>query len=217
MRKRNDVGLTLTEMVIVLALLGVTITAVFTTVQVLSLSARSTTTNSTAANDLSFTMELLSKQIMGSRLLYASDQRIVLLASMDDGSYQVQSIYTTPSVDPSAAVGQLVWERWSSDASGTAPAGSTHTLWAMSENNTNLYTSPETPLFEFYKAASDSSLMATTPPDKSSSPDASVAAFVGTLPGGYSVTAIGRVRLRVSSRFTEGVRDNSRDIVLRIR
>lgn len=216
--RRDDSGVTLTELVVVLALLGVMITAVFTTVQVLSGSASATTTNSTGANDMSYTMELLSKAVMGGRLLYASDQRIVFLTPTDDGGHEVQTVYARQSTNPSATAGELVWERWSSDDSGTVPVtGGAHTVWVMSESNANVTSSPEIPLFAFYKDATDSSIMGSTPPDMSATPDASVGAFCGTLPGGYNVTAIGRVRLRVASKFSEGVRDNYRDIVLRVR
>jgi prepilin-type N-terminal cleavage/methylation domain-containing protein len=214
---RDDTGVTLTELVVVLALLGVVLTAVFTTVQVLSDSAAATTQNSTGTNDMSYTMELLSKAIMGGRLLYASDQRIVFLTTTDDGGREVQSVYATASVDPSATAGQLVWERWSCDESATAPVAGTYRVWVMSENNANLAPGAAVPLFAFYKDATDSSLMSELPPDKASAPDASVSAFLGTLPGGYNIQAIGRVRLRVAARFKEGVRDNFRDIVLRVR
>lgn len=213
---RSDAGVTLTEMVVVLGLLVITIGVVFTTVDVLSGSARTTSTNSTAANDLSYTMELLSKTLMGSKVLYASDDRVVVLVTAS-GGYEVQTIYVTASGTPSATVGELVWERWSSDASGTAPVGVEHIVWVMSENNANLTASPPIPLFAYYKDATDASQMASSPPDKSTAPDDSVAAFCGTLQGGYNVGAIGRIRLRVAARFSEGIRDNYRDIALRVR
>lgn len=214
---RNDAGVTLAELVVVMALLGVVLAAVFTTVQVLSDSAGATTQNSTGANDMSYTMELLSKAVMGGRLLYASDQRVVFLTMTNDGGHEVQSVYATASADPSATVGQLVWERWSSDASGTAPVAGTHNVWVMSDNNANLYADTPIPLFSFYKDATDASLLSQVPPDRATAPDASLDAFVGTLPGGYNVQAIGRVRLTVAARFKEGIRDNFRDIVLRVR
>jgi hypothetical protein len=53
--------------------------------------------------------------------------------------------------------------------------------------------------------------------DKATTPDTSVSAFAGTLPGGYPVSAIGRIRLHVATALNDGVRDDTRDIALRVR
>ena len=216
-RMRSDAGLSLTEMLLVTALLGIVITVIFGAVQVLAKSAASTTDNGTASNDLSYTMTVVSKSLMDSRVLYANDNRIVVLNTLADGSHVVQSIYAsgTPGADGLGA--QLISEKWESDASGTVPVGSAHSVWVMSERNSNLSTSAPRPLFSYFKDSTDASLMSVASGDKASAPDASLSAFVGVLPGGYTPSAIGRIRLRVASQFAEGVRDDSRDITLRIR
>jgi len=44
-----------------------------------------------------------------------------------------------------------------------------------------------------------------------------MSAFAGTLPGGYPISAVGRIRLHVLAAFNNGMRDDTRDIVLRVR
>jgi hypothetical protein len=216
MRDR-DAGLSLTELVIVCALLGVALAAIFAMVQVLSKSASTNTSNGTASNDLSYTLEELSKSLMDSKVLYANDQRIVVVNALGNGAYEVSSVYATGSADPSVSIGRLVWERWSSNASGTATVGSSHTIWVMSEVNANVTTSSPVALFTYYKDATDASLMSAASGDKATATDLSVAAFTGALPGGYTVAAIGRIRLHPVAEFAGGVRDDTRDVVLRLR
>lgn len=212
-RRTSDAGISLVEMLLVVALLGTALSVVFGSVQVLAGSAASNMEASAAAHDLSYSMEILSKTLMNGRLMYADDYRVMVLTQRPDGAYQMNSVYATASADP--ARGQLVWERWASDPAGLAPTGTDHTVWAMSDRNVNTTTSPPVPLFEFYKDASDASLMSAA--EKSASPDSSVSAFAGTLPGGHTVSAVGRIRLHVLAAFNAGMRDDSRDIVLRTR
>jgi hypothetical protein len=200
-------------MVVVVALLGFTLASIFAVIQLLSQSAAMTTTDSSAANDLSYNMSLVSKAIMDSRVLYASDYRIVVLDQLDSGAYEVDSIYTTASAG--GLIGNLVWERWSTDASATAPTG-VHSQWVMSARDANLTSSAPTPLFEYFKDQTDASLMSAASGDEATAPVSSVAAFVGTMPGGYTISAIRRVRLHVATLFTHGIRDDTRDILLRM-
>jgi len=204
-------------MIVVVAILGLVLGAVFGAVQVLTSSARVNTENGSAANDLSHTMGLLSKTLMNARVLYADDYRIVVLNRLGDGTFNVESIYATAPTDPSSPRGRLVWERWSSDASGTVPVGAVHTLWEMSDRNANLSATPAIPLFAYYRAATDASILSADAGDKAIAPDSSVAAFVGTVPGGYTVSAIGRIRLHIAAALDSGIRDDSRDTVLRAR
>jgi len=210
---RSDAGFSLVEMLLVVALLGTALSVVFGSVQVLTQSAASNMEASAAAHDLSYSMELLSKTIMNGRLMYASDYRVMVLTQRANGTYQMNAVYATASPDP--ARGRLVWERWESDSTGTTPVGTDHTLWAMSDRNVNTNVMPPIPLFEFYKDAADSSLMSGS--DLSATADPSLTAFVGELPGGYTVAAVGRIRLHVLAAFNAGMRDDTRDIVLRTR
>lgn len=215
---RGDAGLSLTEMVIVVALLGVALGVVFTAVQVLMRSANTITDNGTASNDLSDTMQLLSKGLMDGKVLYADDNRIVVLNHLNDGSYELSSVLASGTPGPDGTGGQLVWERWSTDASATAPAaGSSPSRWVMSERNANLATATPIPLFSYYRDATDASVMSVSSGEKATVSDASLANFVGVLPGGYTVSAIGRIRLHVATSSSGGIRDDSRDITLRVR
>lgn len=212
---RRDAGLSLTEMIIVVALLSVVMGVVFTIVQVLSTSAGTTTTNGTASMDLSNTMGEISKAIMDSKVLYADDYRIVVLNSFVSGAYELDTFYVTAGVG--SEDGTLVWEHWACDASATAPVANSHKIWVMSTANSNLVSGTSVPLFSYYKDATQTSLMSAASGDKATGSTTSVAAFVGTMPGGYTVSAIRRVRLRLAARFSPGVRDDYRDILLRVR
>jgi hypothetical protein len=210
---RED-GITLLELLLVVALMGTALSVMFGAVQVLSRSASASTEESAAAHDLSYSMELLSKTIMGGTVLYANDNQLVVLTRGSGVSWQVNSITATKGVDPASTRGRLIWERWSCDASGTAPTGTYHNVWVMSDRNVNRYTAPPIALFAYYKSSTDSSLMGAG--DRLISSGGRVSAFTGTLPDGYLPTAVGRIRLHVASAFNAGVRDDLRDIVLRL-
>ncbi len=212
-RAPHDSGFSLVELVIVMGLLGTTLAVVFGAVNVLTLSASTSTEESAAARDLSYSMELLSKTLMGSKVLYASDNQIVVLTQVGGSAWQVSSIIATAGVAPAATRGQLIWERWSSDASGTAPSGASHVVWLMSDRNVNRYTTPATTLFTYYKST-DATLTAAA--DWNSSAGTRVAAFTVTPSGGYTVTGITRIRLHIASAFNAGVHDDYRDVVLRL-
>ena len=214
---RHDGGFSLVEMVIVMALLGTTLAVVFGAVNVLTLSASTSTEESAAARDLSYSMELLSKTLMGSTVLYAGDNQIVVLTQVGSSAWQVSSIKSTSAtgVAPTATRGQLVWEWWSSDASGTVPTGVSHVVWVMSDRNVNRYTSPPTLLFTYYDKSTDATL--TTAAGWNNSASDRVFAFTAAPSGGYTVTRIGRIRLHIASAFNSGVHDDFRDIVLRSR
>lgn len=212
-RRRDDAGLSLTELVVVVGLLGVVIGVVFAAMNVLTRAASSTTADGLGVSGFTNTMELVSKTVMGSRVLYAGDQRIVILTTMDDGSHQVQSVYAAPAATPTATAGMLVWERWSSDASGSTAIGGLHSVWVMSDVDANLSASPPVSLFTYFADATDASQLVT----KQSDVDTSATAFTGTLPGGYAVATIGRVRLRVAVQGASGVSVDQRDVVLRVK
>jgi prepilin-type N-terminal cleavage/methylation domain-containing protein len=214
-RLRQDGGFSLVEMMLVVGLLGVVLAVVFGSVQVLTTSAANNMEESAAAHDLSYSMELLSKTLMGGKVLYAGDYRLVVLTQDPAGAWLVNSISATAAVGSTATRGTLVWEKWGSDPTGSTKVGSYHNVWVMSDRNVNLSATPPISLFAYYRDATDAGLMGGA--DKSSTPDTSVSAFLGTLPGGYAVSAIGRIRLRVATALNDGVRDDTRDIVLRSR
>jgi len=211
---RREDGFTLVELMLVVALMGTALAAMFGAVEVLSRSASASTEESAAAHDLSYSMELLSKAIMGGTVLYANDNELVVLTRSSGASWQVSSITATRGVDPASTRGRLVWERWSSDASGTAPTGAVHNVWVMSDRNVNRDATSPIALFVYYRGSTDASLMGTG--DRLVSSGSRVRAFIGTLPDGYLPTAVRRVRLHVASAFNAGVRDDLRDIVLRL-
>jgi prepilin-type N-terminal cleavage/methylation domain-containing protein len=211
----DDAGMTLVEIVIVLALLSVSLATVYTVVFAVMKSTSSNMDQASAAHDLAYTMELLGKTVSESRLRYADDQRLFMLVQTGGSSYQMNEVYVTTGTVVAGDRGNLVWERWDTDASGTAPVGSGHTVVVMSDRNANLYTSPPTPLFVYYTSPSDTSALA--PSAKSASPDVSLAAFVGTLPGGYPLTSIGRVQIHLVSAVAGSAKDDTRDVTLRLR
>jgi prepilin-type N-terminal cleavage/methylation domain-containing protein len=216
--RRRDDGFSLVEMMFVVALLGTALAAVFGAVNVLAQSASNNMEQSAAARDLAYSMELLSKTITSSmsvKVLYASDYQLVVLAQDASGSWQVNSISATLGVAPGATRGSLVWEKWGSDPTGTTKVGTYHNVWPMSDRNMNRYATPPIPLFTYYSSATDLGLMGAA--EKSAAPDTSLSAFLGTLPGGYTATQVGRIRLHVATALNNGVRDDSRDIVLRFR
>jgi len=208
---RHDGGFSLVEMVIVMALLGTTLAVVFGAVNVLTLSASTSTEESAAARDLSYSMELLSKTLMGSTVLYAGDNQIVVLTQVGSSAWQVSSITATTGVAP-ATRGQLIWERWSTDASGTAQNGVSPIIWVMSDRNMNRYTTPPTALFTYYTSTGAT----LTAADWISGAGAQAPAFTAVPMGGYTVTGITRIRLHIMSAFNAGVHDDYRDIVLRL-
>jgi hypothetical protein len=216
-RVDREAGLSLVELVTVLAILGVALAAIFAAIQVLTVSATSNTANSYGTNDLSYTMELVSRTLMDGKVLYANDAQVVVVNRLPNGTFEVDSIYATGSPDPAATSGRLVWERWSSNASGTAPAGNVHFVWVMSETDANMTTTPTVALFSYYKDATDASVMSAASGDKATTPDTSLTPFTGTLPGGYTVSAIGRIRLHAVASFATGVRGDTRDTTLRMR
>jgi len=211
-RTRRDEGFSLVELVLVVALLGTTLGLVYGAVQVLTKSASTSTEESAAAHDLSYSMELLSKTLMGSKVLYAGDDQVVVLTQVGGSFWQVSSISATTGVAPLTTRGRLIWERWASDAGGTTQLGS-HTVWVMSDRNVNLYTTPATTLFTYYKSTGAA---LTTAADWNSSAGARVSTFTATPSGGYTVTGVARIRLHIASAFNAGMRDDSRDIVLRL-
>ena len=211
-RTRRDEGFSLVELVLVVALLGTTLGLVYGAVQVLTKSASTSTEESAAAHDLSYSMELLSKTLMGSRVLYANDYQVVVLTQVASSAWQVSSITATTGVAPASTRGRLIWERWSSNASGTAQVSGSHVVWVMSDRNVNRSTA--TLLFTYYKST-DATL--TTSADWNSLAGDRVSAFTTAPSDGYKVTTgIARIRLHIASAFNAGVRDDSRDIVLRL-
>jgi hypothetical protein len=70
-------------------------------------------------------------------------------------------------------------------------------------------------LFVYFTDASDTSAL--TSADKSTSVDTTLTAFVGTLPGAYPVSRIGRVQIHMASAVVGASRDDTRDVTLRIR
>ena len=189
--RHSDRGFTLVEMMFVVALLGIVLGVVFGAVQVLTTSASTSMEESASAHDLSYSMELLSKALMaGTKVLYADDYRLEMVTQKTAILYERQSIYATPTLDPTR--GSLVWTRWSSDASGTVTPGATPTFnWVVSDRNLNSVT-PKVPLFAYYDS-SNTTMTATA--------------------GVYAVAQVKRIHLHVLVAFNAGVRDDSRDVV----
>jgi hypothetical protein len=211
----HDVGMTLVELVVVLALLGVSLSTVFTVVWVVSKAASSNMDQVSAARDLAYTLELIGKTLSESWLRYADDQKLVMLQQTGTTTYQLSEIYVTTGTVAATDRGNLVWERWDTDASGAAPIGSYHNVWVASDRNANLYTAPPTALFQYFTDSTDSSIMGAA--DRSAAPDTSLAAFVGSLPGAYPVLSIGRVRIHLVSAIIGRTKDDTRDVTLRLR
>ena len=189
--RHSDRGFTLVEMMFVVALLGIVLGVVFGAVQVLTTSASTSMEESASAHDLSYSMELLSKALMaGTKVLYADDYRLEMVTQKTAILYERQSIYATPTLDPTR--GSLVWTRWSSDDSGTVTPGATPTFnWVVSDRNLNSVT-PKVPLFAYYDS-SNTTMTATA--------------------GVYAVAQVKRIHLRVLVAFNAGVREDSRDVV----
>jgi len=189
--RHSDRGFTLVEMMFVVALLGIVLGVVFGAVQVLTTSASTSMEESASAHDLSYSMELLSKALMaGTKVLYADDYRLEMVTQKTAILYERQSIYATPTLDPTR--GSLVWTRWSSDASGTVTPGATPAFnWVVSDRNLNSVT-PKVPLFAYYDS-SNTTMTATA--------------------GVYAASEVKRIHLHVLVAFNGGVRDDSRDVV----
>jgi prepilin-type N-terminal cleavage/methylation domain-containing protein len=209
----DDAGMTLAEIVIVLALLSISLITVYSVVFVVMKSTSVNMDQASAAHDLATTMEVLSRTVSEARLNYADDDRLFMVVQTGASSYQMNEVYVTTGTVAAGDRGNLVWEKWDTDATGTAPIGSAHTVMVMSDRNANLYTSPPTPLFSYF-ADSGNAPLGTA--DKSASPDTSVAAFAGTLPGAYPVTRIGRVRIHMVSAVVGSAKDDTRDVSLRM-
>jgi len=201
---RRDGGFSLVELLLVVALLGTTIGVMYSALQVLTMSASTSTEESAAAHDLSYSMELLSKTLMGSQVLYANDTQIVLLSQVGAGTWQVSSIAATAGPTPR---GGLIWQRWSSNASGTVSVGAPYTRWVMSDRNANQSSSIS--LFSYYSATN------TVLTQKFTTADTRATAVVDPLPPGYAPTDIKRIRLHIATTFNTGIRDDFRDIALR--
>jgi hypothetical protein len=201
-------------MVVVVALLGVTLTGVFAVVYAVSTATAQNMDQVSASQDLSLNMELLGQTIAGSRLEYASDYRLVMLTQTGASTYQMNEVYVTTGT-VAADRGNLVWEKWNTDQTGASPVGTLHNVWVVSDRNANLHTSPATITFTYFRDSTDSSAM--LPANLSGVPDTSLASFVGTLPGGYPTSTIGRVRMHLVSAVVGSSKDDTRDITLRLR
>jgi Tfp pilus assembly protein PilV len=214
-RAGDDAGLSLAELVVVIALLGVSLTTVYTVLFTIFQSASSNMDQASASHDLAYTMELLSRTVSGSKVLYADDQRILMLVQTGASTYQMNEVYVTTGSAAAGDRGNLVWERWDTDAIGSAPIGSYHNVWIVSDRNANLYTSPPTSLFVYFRDSTEGSVMVAS--DKASLPDTSMSAFVGALPGGYTTASIGRIKMHLVSAIAGSSKDDTRDITLRLR
>jgi len=215
-REGFDAGFTLVEMLVVVALLGVTLSGVYAVVFAVSTGVAQNMDQVSAAQDLAYNMEVLTKTVQESKLVYASDNRLLMLVQTGAGIYQMNEVYVTTGTSGASDREKLVWEKWNTDASGSAPIDSFHNVWVVSDRNANLYTTPPSVLFAYFRDSADTSVM--TLADLSTSSDTSLSSFiVEALPGGYPVATIGRVRVHLVSATVGASKDDTRDITLRLR
>jgi Tfp pilus assembly protein PilW len=213
-RQRRTEGFTVAEMMIAIALFGLVIAAVFTVVQALSRSATTSVDQSNASRDLSYQLEILSKTIMQGKVIYANDD-VVFLRTRTNTGFRMNKVFVDTITQNGRVKGRLVVHRWNTNAAGTAPSGSGETTWVVSDLNGNLLTSPPTVLFAYFRSHRDTDVLVAA--DKSPTPDTTLSAFVGTLPGGYSAGAITRLRLTAVTSQSSGTvfRSDSRDVAVR--
>jgi type II secretory pathway pseudopilin PulG len=214
MRTRRSEGFTVVELLLVVVLVALVITTVFTVVQALSRITASSSEQSNMSRDLSYQLEVLSKTIMQGKVIYANDDVVFLRTRVGTGYNMIKVYVDTTTVD-GVVKGRLIVRRWGTNSAGTAPSGTLDRTWIVSELNGNLLTTPATRLFKYYRSFRDTDEMAAT--EKSSVADTSLSAFVGTLPGGYSAGAVTRLRLTAVTRQLDGeaIQSDSRDVAVR--
>jgi prepilin-type N-terminal cleavage/methylation domain-containing protein len=215
MRERHTEGFTLVELLIVVALFGMVVAAMFTVVQALSRMTTDSVEQSTASRDLSYQMEVLSKTIMQGNIIYANDD-VVYLHTRAGTGYRMSKVYVDTVTANGVTTGRLVVDRWATNAAGTAPT-SAMTRWVVSNRNGNLLVplADRQPLFSYYVDNLDTNVLLAT--GKESTLATSLAGFVGNLPGGYPRADIRRLRLTVVTSQSSGTlfRDASRDVRVR--
>jgi prepilin-type N-terminal cleavage/methylation domain-containing protein len=214
-RERHTEGFTLVELLIVVALFGLVIAAMFTVLQALSRMTTDSVEQSTASRDLSYQMEILSKTIMQGNIVYANDD-VVFLHTRAGTGYRMSKVYVDTVTTNGVTRGRLVVDRWSANALGTT-ATSAMTRWVVSDRNGNLLVplADRQPLFRYYVDGLDTSLLLATA--RASTDTTALASFVGNLPGGYPLGNLRRLRLTVVTSQSSGTlfRDASRDVRVR--
>lgn len=147
--------MTLTEVLVASALLGMVITAGFAGLMVISKGGTISSSASIAAHDMADPLEMMSRMIMqnngfntatippGWSAIAPSQYQLLVWTNPKLG--------TNPELDAfySTDAGELVWERWVYNSGKTT--FTTHVRWVMSQNNANV--ARGVPLFKYYDAA----------------------------------------------------------------
>ncbi len=215
MNKHRDAGFTLVELMAVVLIFSVFVGAMYSMLNLVSRGAADSVENSTGAEDLSYQLEIISKLVMQSELLYASDSLIVLRQPKGT-AFRVNAISVSTTSTPDGPAGVLTLERWETDPAGMTALANGHSTWViMSTRNGNVLTTPPTPLFTYYTSALDGSALGSA--DTTTALDTSCSSFLGTLPGAYNVGNITRVRVHVLSKVSKDLtHSDTRDVAVRI-
>jgi len=198
--RRHDsaaAGFTLSEVLVVLALLGLVLAAAWSGMLVINRSAAVNERNASAAKDLSEPLEQISKALMQNNMISSSD----IKGSNPTGADTI-SVWTNPTLGahpeldtfmtvPGGDDGQyqLLWRRWVT-TSDMKTIESSNT-WVMSYSNANK--TVNVPMFTYYDA---SGTVLTAAENIPSSTRYVVVRIVAALPGGSTVEASRTVYFR---------------------
>lgn len=151
---RSSEGMTLTELLVAVALIGVVVTAAFAGLLVINKGSEVSSSASIVAHDMSDPLEMMSRMIMQNNGLNTATVPQGW-SSITPGQYQLlvwtnAKLGVTPELDAfySTSAGELVWERWTYNSSKTAFTN--HVRWVMSPDNANV--AEGVPLFKYYDA-----------------------------------------------------------------
>ena len=150
---RSDEGLSLSELLVVVGMLGVVLAAAWGGFFALTRSDVVNTAQSQAAHDFSDPMEWMSKIVMQET---AMDSVGTTPNSINPGPYAIgvwtnRNADTTPELNNISVdtAGDLVWESWVYDSSRLNVLPGTHNKWVVSSTNSNRTVSPNVPLFTY--------------------------------------------------------------------